>query len=59
MYLKHSPTKGVVKICMKGKFGTCYVRPYEILQKISKVAYELRLSSEFTFGSSGFPCFYA
>ena len=38
--------KWVVKFGKKGKLSPCYVVPYEILQNISKVAYELRLPTE-------------
>ena len=45
MYLKISPTKGVVRFGKKGKWSPCYAGPYEILQRVGKVAYELRLPS--------------
>lgn len=46
VYLKISPMKGVVRFGKKGKLSPCCVGPYEILQKVSKVAYELKLPSE-------------
>ena len=46
VYLKFSPMKGVVRFCKKGKLSSRYIGHYEILQKIGKVAYELRLPSE-------------
>ncbi|TMW88737.1 hypothetical protein EJD97_018175 [Solanum chilense] len=38
--------KGVVKFCKKRKLTPGYVGPYEILQRVGKVAYELNLPSE-------------
>ena len=48
VYLKILPMKGVVRFVKKKKLSPRYVDPYEILQKICKVAYELRLPSELT-----------
>nr|GEW66146.1 putative reverse transcriptase domain-containing protein [Tanacetum cinerariifolium] len=44
--LKVSPWKGVVRFRKKGKLAPRYVRPFEILEKISLVAYRLRLPEE-------------
>ena len=46
MYLKISPMKGVVRFGKKGKLCPRYVGPYEIFQRVGKVAYELKLPSE-------------
>ena len=46
VYLKLSPMKGVVRFCKKGKLSPRYVGPYEILQRVGKVAYKLKLPSE-------------
>ena len=46
MYLKISPLKGVLRFCNKGKLSPRYVGPYEILQRVDKVAYVLKLLSE-------------
>ena len=46
VYLKIIPIRGLVRFCKKGKLSPCYVGPYQILQRVGKVAYELRLSSE-------------
>ena len=56
VYLKISPIKEVVRFVNKWKLSPCYVGPYEIVQRVGKVAYELKLG--IGFGSSGFPCFY-
>ena len=55
VYLKISQLKGVVRFDKKGKLSPRYVDPYEILQEIRKVAYELKLSSEL---ASVYPVFY-
>ncbi|GJY11253.1 putative reverse transcriptase domain-containing protein [Tanacetum coccineum] len=44
--LKVSPWKGVVHFGKKGKLALRYVGPLEILERISPVAYQLRLSKE-------------
>ena len=48
VYLKISPIKGVVRFGKKGKLSPRYVGPYEILQRVGKVAYELKLPRELT-----------
>ena len=55
VYLKISPMKWVVRFVKKGKLSPLYVGPYEILQRVGKVAYELKLPSEF---SSVYPVFH-
>ncbi|GJX49981.1 hypothetical protein Tco_0276826, partial [Tanacetum coccineum] len=44
--LKVTPWKGVVHFRKKGKLAPRYVGPFEILERISLVAYRLRLPEE-------------
>ena len=44
--MKISPIRGVVRFGKKGKLTPRYVGPYEILQRVGKLAYELKLPSE-------------
>ena len=46
VYLKIVPMKRVMRFDKKGKLSPRYVGPYEILQRVIKVAYELTLPSE-------------
>ena len=45
VYSKISPKKGVMRFNKKGKLSPRYVGPYDVLQKVGKVAYEMRLPS--------------
>ncbi|XP_021767680.1 uncharacterized protein LOC110732075 [Chenopodium quinoa] len=47
VFLKVSPTKGVMRLGKKGKLSAKYVGPYEILQRVGKVAHKLALPMEF------------
>ena len=55
VYLNISPMKGVIRVSRKGKLTPRYVGPYEVLQHVRKVAYELKLPSELT---SVYPVFH-
>ena len=46
VYLKISPMKGVMRFGRKGKLSPRYVGPYEILQRVGEVTYELALPAE-------------
>nr|GEW65353.1 retrotransposon protein, putative, Ty3-gypsy subclass [Tanacetum cinerariifolium] len=46
VFLKVSPWKGVVRFGEKGKLAPRYVGPFEIIERISHVAYRLRLPQE-------------
>ena len=41
--------KGVMRFCKKGKLSPLYVGHYEVLVRVRKVAYKLRLPSELAF----------
>ena len=43
VFLKTSPMKGVMRFCQKGKLSPRYVGPFEILERVGKVAYQLAL----------------
>ena len=57
VYLKISLMKWVVRFGNKWKLSPHYVGPYEILQRVGKVAYKYELYSELASGLFGFPCF--
>ena len=44
VYLKVSPTKGVMRFGRSSKLSPRYVRPYEILEGVGPLAYQLILS---------------
>ncbi|GJV36131.1 retrotransposon protein, putative, ty3-gypsy subclass [Tanacetum coccineum] len=44
--LKVSPWKGVIRFGKKGKLAPRFVRPFEITERISPIAYRLRLPKE-------------
>ncbi|GJT32815.1 putative reverse transcriptase domain-containing protein [Tanacetum coccineum] len=46
MMLKVSPWKGMVRFRKKGKLASRYVGPFEILERIGPVAYQLRFPEE-------------
>ncbi|WMV37726.1 hypothetical protein MTR67_031111 [Solanum verrucosum] len=46
VYLKNSPMKGMIRFGKKGKLRPWYVGPYEILKRVGKVSYELKLPIE-------------
>ena len=43
MFLKVSPTKGIMRFGRKGKLSPRYVSPFEILERIGEVAYKVAL----------------
>ena len=49
VYLKISPMKGVMRFGKKGKLSPRYIGPYEILQWVGNVAYELKLQNYMAF----------
>ena len=46
VYLKVSPTKGVIRFGKKGKLCPWYIQSYHIAKSIGNVAYEIELSQE-------------
>jgi hypothetical protein len=48
VYLKVSPTKGVQRFGVKGKFALRFVGPYEIIEVCGLVAYRIRLPVQFS-----------
>src|SRR6185437_2226035 len=45
VYLRVSPTKGVLQFGLKGKLAPRYIGPFEILEACGLVAYRIRLPS--------------
>ena len=41
VFLKVAPMKGVMRFGKKGKLSLRYIGPFEILERIGKVAYKL------------------
>ena len=46
VYLKISPMKVVMRFGKRGKLSPQYIGPYEVLQQVGKVAYEMKLPNE-------------
>ena len=46
VFMRISPWKGVLRFGNKGKLSPRYMGPYEIVERIGKVAYRLRLPPE-------------
>ena len=46
MFLKLSPWKGVVRFEKRGKLSPRYIGPYQVVRKVSPVAYQLDLPPE-------------
>ena len=46
VFLRISPWKGVLRFRKKGKLSPHYMGPYEIVERIGEVAYQMRLPPE-------------
>ena len=46
VFLKISPWKGVLRFGKRGKLSPRYIGPYEIVERVGKVAYRLRLPED-------------
>ena len=46
VFLKVSPTKGIMKFGRRGKLSPRYIGPFEILERKGEVAYEIALPPE-------------
>ncbi|XP_055835206.1 uncharacterized protein LOC129903690 [Solanum dulcamara] len=49
VFLKGSPTKGVMRLGKKGKINPRFINPYEVFEKYREVAYKLALPPRISF----------
>jgi hypothetical protein len=46
VFLKLSPMRGVIRFGKKGKLNTRFIGPFEITQRVGKLAYRIALSPD-------------
>jgi hypothetical protein len=46
VFLKVSPTRGVMHFGKKGKLNPRFIKPFEIIQRVEKLAYRIALPSD-------------
>ena len=57
VFLKMSPFKGIIRFGKKEKLNPWYIRPYEILERVGKAAYQLALPPKLAFVHNVFHVF--
>jgi hypothetical protein len=56
VYLKVSPLWGTIRFHVKGKLASRYIGPYQICERIGKLAYKVELPKELDRSTPSIPC---